>query len=126
MMLNSSENDKSLNTLLEDIKLELLSYINKRIRLFKLDAFEKGGIASSALGYGLLIISIIAVILFFLLIGMAFFVGELLGSIALGFFTMALFSLLVLLVILVFRKSIKRSLLNSTIMFFRKLETDEE
>lgn len=72
-MLNNSEEEKSLGILIEEIKLDLLSYINRRIRLFKLDTFEKIGLSASGLGYGLIIIAIVAVILFFGLIGMAFF-----------------------------------------------------
>jgi len=125
-MLNNSSEEKSLNTLIEEIKLELLSYINRRVRLFKLDAFEKISISASGLGYGLIILVIVAVILFFLLIGMAFFVGELLKSLAAGFGIMALFSLLVLLIVVLCRKKIKRSLLHTTIKFIRKVEADEQ
>lgn len=125
-MLNNSEEDKSLNTLIEEIKLELLSYIDKRVRLFKLDAFEKLSISASGLGYGLIILATVAVILFFLLIGMAFFIGELLNSLAAGFGIMALFSLFVLLMIVLCRKSIKRLLLHTTIRFIRKVEADED
>ena len=64
-MLNNTERNESLDTLLDQIKQELLSYINRRVRLFKLDTFEKGGIASSILGYGLIVFIIVGVILFF-------------------------------------------------------------
>ncbi|NDV95551.1 hypothetical protein D0T84_11605 [Dysgonomonas sp. 521] len=125
-MLNNSEDEKSLNIIIEEIKLELLSYINRRIRLFKLDAFEKLSISASGLGYGLIILAIVAVILFFVLIGMAFFVGELLNSLAAGFGIMALFSLLVLLVVVLCRGKIKQSILHNTIRFIRKVEADEK
>ncbi len=125
-MLNNSDQDRGLNTLLEEFKLELLSYINRRLRLFKLDTFEKLSISASALGYGLIVLLIIAVILFFLLIGLAFFIGELFNSLAAGFGIMALFSLLVLLIVILSRKKIKRSLLDSTIIFFRKIDANDE
>jgi uncharacterized membrane protein YqjE len=125
-MLNDKETDKSLNTLVEEIKSELLSYINKRIRLFKLDAFEKLSISASAIGYGLIVLSIIAVLMFFLLIGLAFFIGELLSSPAAGFGIMALFSLLVLFIVFLCRRKIKESILNSTINFFRRMEDNDE
>lgn len=124
--MNDQKTDKSLNTLVEEIKLELLSYINKRIRLFKLDAFEKLSLSASAVGYGLIVLSIIAVLMFFLLIGLAFFIGELLHSLAAGFGIMALFSLFVLLVVFLFRRKIKESILNSTINFFRGMEDNDE
>ncbi len=125
-MLNNSETDKSLNTLVEEIKLELLSYINRRVRLFKLDSYEKLSISASAVGYGLIVLAILAVLIFFVLIGLAFFIGELLSSLAAGFGIMALFSLLVLFIVFLARKVIKNTILNSTINFFRKLDANDE
>ncbi len=125
-MLNNSETDKSLNTLVEEIKLELLSYINRRVRLFKLDSYEKLSISASAIGYGLIVLAILAVLIFFVLIGLAFFIGELLSSLAAGFGIMALFSLLVLFIVFLARKVIKNTILNSTINFFRKLDANDE
>ncbi len=125
-MLNNSEEEKSLGILIEEIKLDLLSYINRRIRLFKLDSFEKIGLSASGLGYGLIIIAIVAVILFFGLIGMAFFLGELFNSLAVGFGIMTLFSLFVLLLVVLFRKKIQQSILQNTIRFMRKIDTNEE
>lgn len=125
-MLNNSERNESLNTLLAEMKQELLSYINRRMRLIKLDAFEKGGIITSALGYGLIILLIVGIILFFFLIGLAFFLGELLNNTSAGFGILALFSLLVLIIVLLNGKRIKRSLLYKTIAFFRKLDANDE
>lgn len=125
-MLNNSERNESLNTLLAEMKQELLSYINRRMRLIKLDAFEKGGIITSALGYGLIILLIVGIILFFFLIGLAFFLGELLNNTSAGFGILALFSLLVLIIVLLNGKRIKRSLLYKTIAFFRKLDANHE
>ncbi len=125
-MLNNSETDKSLNTLVEEIKLELLSYINRRVRLFKLDSYEKLSISASAIGYGLIVLAILAVLIFFVLIGLAFFIGELLSSLAAGFGIMALFSLLVLFIVFLARKVIKNTIFNSTINFFRKLDANDE
>lgn len=125
-MSNNSESDKSLSTLIEEIKLELLGYINSKGRLIKLDLYEKSGILASAMGYGLIVLSILAVFIFFLFIGLAFFIGELLNSLAAGFGIMALFSLLLLLIVFLSRKMIKNVILNFTITFIRKLEANDE
>lgn len=125
-MLNNSDTDKNLNTLLEEIKQELLSYIGRRFRLLKLDTYEKLSITISSLGYGLIILAIVAVLLFFILMGMAFFIGELFDSMGAGFGIMALFSLLVLLLVYLCRKSIKRTLLEKSIILFRKIEANDE
>ncbi|WP_108822736.1 hypothetical protein [Dysgonomonas sp. Marseille-P4361] len=125
MLNNTDINDDNPKTPLEEIKQDVLIYINRRARLFKLDAYEKGAISSSILGYGIIVISIVAVILFFSLIGAAFFIGELLDSLAAGFGILALFSLLVLTVVILSRKKIKRGILNKTVEFLRKVEAND-
>jgi len=125
-MLNNSEKDKNLSSLLEDLKPELLSYINRRLRLFKLDAYEKVSISASILGYGLIVFSILLVASFFILLGLAFFLSELLNSQAAGFGIMALASLLSLLIVFLCRRKIKHNILNHTIKIIRKVEANEE
>lgn len=124
-MLNNSEIGEDSKTPLEQIKEDLQTYVNRRLKLFKLEAYEKGAISSSILGYGVIVISIVAVILFFSLIGAAFFLGELFDSLAAGFGILALFSLLVLLIVILSRKKIKKSILNKTIEFLRKVEAND-
>lgn len=123
-MPNKSEH-KDLNSLLDELKLELLSYINKRIKLFKLDAFEKGGISIATIGYGLIVAIIIGTILFFSLFGLAFFLGELLDSPAAGFGILALFALFVLLLVIMNGKRLRSFILNKAIVFMQKLDRNE-
>lgn len=125
-MSNKNSTDKDLNSLLEDIKIDLLDYINKRIKLFKLDSFEALSFTVSAVGYSLIVLLVTAIILFFILMGMAFYLSELLNSHAIGFGIMALFSLLILLIIILNKKAIKRFLLNTSINFIQKIESDGE
>lgn len=124
-MLNNLS-DKDLSTLLEEVKLELLSYINSRIRLFKLSSFEKLGISASIMGYGLIVAIVAGFILFFSLFGLAFAIGQMLNNQAAGFGIMALFSLLVLIGVLLSGKGIKRFILNKTIIFIRKVDKADE
>lgn len=124
-MLNNSENNKDLSSLLEGLKIELLDYIEKRFKLFKLECFEKGGIGASVLIYSLITVIILGFISFFFLFGMAFFIGELLGSLAAGFGILTLFSLLVLLIILACGKRIRKFILNKTIIFLTKVDKNE-
>lgn len=120
------DKNRDLNTVIQELKLELLTFINRRIRLFKLDAYEKLSKSASFIGFSMILIAVVAMIVFFISIGLAFFFGELLNSLAAGFGIMALFSLLVLLVIFLFRKRVKQFLLNKTILFIRKVEDDED
>ncbi|MDR2954469.1 MAG: phage holin family protein [Prevotella sp.] len=115
-----------LKAFLEEIKQELTIYLNRRIRLLKLESYEVGSKAASSIGYGLILVGIVFLILFFVLLGLAFFIGELLGSLAAGFGVMAIVSALLLLLVVLFRKPLKRSMLNKTIIFFRNIESNED
>ena len=124
-MLNNSDKNKDLSSLLEDLKVELLDYIEKRFRLFKLECFEKGGISASMLIYGFIVLVILGFILFFSLFGLAFFLGELLDSMAAGFGILTLFSILVLLIIIACGKRLRNYILNKTIIFLNKVDKNE-
>ncbi len=125
--MSNNPEDKNLNTLLDDIKQELLSYINRRLKLLKLESYEKLSKSASYMGgYGLIVLVTLSFIIFFVLMGMAFLVGELLGSLAKGFGVMALFSLLILTIVFLLRKPIMKAILYKSINFFRKVESDEE
>lgn len=112
--------------LFEGIKDDLLDYTNQRIKLLKLDSFERIGLSSSILGYHLILALILASFLFFSFFGLAFFIGELLDSQAAGFAILALFSILVFVILLLNGKRIKRSILNRTLSHLQKVDRNEE
>lgn len=118
--------DKNLETLIGDMKFEVLAYVNQKLKLLKLISYEKISRIASSMGFGLIVLGIAVMIVFFILFGLAFFFGELLNSPAAGFGIMALICLIALLIIFVFRKNVKRSLLNKTILFIRNLEKDDD
>lgn len=124
--MQNKQNEKDISVLLEEIKLELLSYVNKRVRLVKLDSFEKGSKITSTLGYGLIVAFVLGAIIFLSLLALGFLLGELLNSLAAGFGILAGFSILVLFVILLCRGRLKLYFMNHTINFLNKLDKDDE
>lgn len=124
--MQNKQNEKDISVLLEEIKLELLSYINKRLKLVKLDSVEKGSKITSSLGYGLIVAIVIGTIIFLSLLALGFLLGELLDSQAAGFGILAGFSILVLFVILLCRRRLKLYFMNQTINFLNKLDKDDE
>lgn len=121
-----TNNETDLRTLLDSLRLELSGYINKRFRLFKLDAFEKGSIALSYIVYGLIVFIVFLSILFFFLFGLAFWLGDLLGNNSAGFALLFLLSIIALLIILAFGKRIKRYVLMKAIALMRKIDANDE
>lgn len=118
--------EAGLKDFLEEIKQELLRYIRMRIQIVKLETYEKGSKAASSMGYGLIMLAVLSLFLFFAIMGLAFLLGEILGSLAAGFGIIAGVFILVFALILIFKKQIQTSLLNKVILFFRKIESDED
>lgn len=118
--------DKDLNVLFEDLKVEVLDYVVKKIRYFKLDAFEKIGIIASLLGFAVIVLVLAMGMLFFGLFGAAFFLGEILNSFAAGFGILFGAIFLCLIIIVLCQKGIRRFLLNKAIVLMRKIDSNEE
>ena len=106
---------------LENLTEDAKKYIEAEIEYYKLDVYKKLIKASSGLIW-LLIVSSLALLLFtFLCVGLSLFVGELLGSYYLGFFTISGVFLILLIVVILFSKPIIEE---KTILFFNKLFKD--
>lgn len=120
------DKDTTLRELLDELRVELSGYINKRLRLLKLDGFEKGSIAFSYIVYSLIVIVLVLSILFFLLLGLAFLLGDILGANSAGFGILFLISVLALIVVICLKKKIRRAVLMKTIAIMRKIDANEE
>ncbi|ODM52820.1 phage holin family protein [Elizabethkingia meningoseptica] len=96
----------------------IFDYIEKKIDLLKLEVSEKTVISAGFITF--LICALIALIFFIVLfnIGIAFWVGKMVGSYSYGFFIVSGFYLLCLILIVIFRNSIKRAVANFILKSF--------
>ncbi len=115
--------EKDFSTLFQEIKKELTGYLTAKLKLFKLDLFEKTSVTASALFFGVTILLIVFFSIFFIFLALGFWVGELLHSIAAGMGIVALIYLVALLILLLNRKKIRNKLVN---MFLGELIKDDE
>ena len=99
--------------------IELIKdYAEKRIELIKLDATEKS-LKVIGVSVPLLIISILSIFFIFLLnISLGLFLGNWIGNFAYGFLILSGFYLLLMILILLFRNSIKSFITNQAIKTF--------
>lgn len=123
---NERYEDKDLNTLFEDLKDEVIDYVNKKFRYFKLYTFEKISIILSLIGLAIVVLILTIGMLFFGLLGIAFLIGEILNSFAGGFGILFGCMFLCLILVVIFQKKIRRFLMNKAIILMRKIESDEE
>ncbi len=103
---------KTFRSLLENAN----DYLETSVELLKLRAIDRSSDISSSIVSRLTILIIIFFAVFILNIGLAFWIGELLGKIYLGFFIVAGFYVLVALILHLFRDSWLKGPLSSMII----------
>ena len=107
--------EKKVSTLFEEMKYDLSDYVSNRLRLLKLNTYSKTSKGGAALLYSIAAILLILFALNLVFITLAIYLGEVLKSMSLGFAIVALFAVLIVIVIIMARKSIKNSLTNSIV-----------
>jgi hypothetical protein len=100
------ESKFDLTTLLSALKANIKEWIEIRIRLLKLELFEKISVLGSFLIYCVIIINLLFFIFLFAFVALSLLLGKWLNSIAYGFAVVSLFYLVILAVLLIFRKCI--------------------
>ncbi len=101
---------------IENLYEHLEAYSKTSIELYKLKAIEKTAEVSSTLASGIAVITVASFFVLFINLGIAMWLGELLGKIYYGFFIVAGFYAFTTLLIYLFRKQwIKKPISNSII-----------
>lgn len=116
---------KNFREIIDESKDELASYIDNRITLLKLTAYEKVASSFSYIIYGLIIAVFLLVLCLFLLIGSGLSLGEYLDNYALGFGILGAGVLIILIIIILCRKALRKFLINHTLRTIKKIESDE-
>jgi len=111
--------------LFDDLIDKSKKYINTSFELFKLSAVDKSSDVLSGLIYRLVIFILVTVFTVMFNIGIAIWLGEILGQTSYGFFIVAGFYLLITLFIYIFReKLVKRPI--SEMIVGQILKEEEE
>src|SRR5690554_4714129 len=97
--------EKKVSTLFEEMRDDIGRYITSTLELGKLSAFEKISLGSSAFLYGLMLGGVALIALLFIFVTAGLYLGELLNSFWQGFGIVSAFAILILLILLLDRKS---------------------
>ena len=116
--------EKKVSTLFEEMKDDLSGYISNRLKLLKLQTYSKTSKTSALLGYGIIIIFSVLLALCMVLTTLALYLGELLESMSLGFAIISVLTILIVVVVILARKSIQNKLTN--IMVSLLMDDDEK
>lgn len=109
--------EKKVSTLFEEMKDDLSVYISNRLKLLKLQSYEKASKTSGLLGFAIIVIFAIYLLLTMVFHTLAIYLGEVLDRMSLGYAIVSLFTILIVVVIILARKSIKNKLTNIIVSF---------
>lgn len=106
-----------------DLKEDISTYAGLKLRLLKLMAVERAANILSVLSHGLIIMLFIFFTILFIFIALGFFLGDLLGNIALGFLIVGGIYFLLTIVFVMAKKGIRTHLVN---IIIDALQTDND
>jgi hypothetical protein len=94
----------NLNTFISGIKQDITELIRLRIKILRLETFEKASIVGSFVIYGLVIVNLVFFMLLFAFVALGFLIGEWIRNMAGGFGIVSAFYLICLIVALLRHK----------------------
>jgi len=109
--------EKKVSTLFEEMRDDISNYISSSLELGKLEVYEKISLGTAAISFGLIVAGIALVAIFFALVTLALYLGELLENSWAGFGIVSAFSILVMLIMLLLKKSFSKKVTNGVIRF---------
>ncbi len=123
---NKQTEKKDFDTLFAEVKTDLTSYLSKRLEVIKLKAYEKGSMSGSYIVFGAIVLMMSLSIFLLILLGLGFFLGELLNSLAAGFGILILATILILALFIANGKRVRRVITNFIISIIKEIEKDED
>ncbi|MDD2247356.1 MAG: phage holin family protein [Proteiniphilum sp.] len=109
--------EKKVSTLFEEMRGDISNFITATLELGKLEVYEKISLASSTITYSLIVAGIALLTLFFILVTVGIYLGEVFQNTWVGFGIVAAFALLVLLIMLLLKKPFKKKVTNRVVPF---------
>ena len=118
--------EKKVSTLFEEMRDDISNYVSSLFELGKLEVYEKISLGSSAISYVLIVGGIALITLFFTLVTVALYLGELLQKPWAGFGVVAAFACLTLLILLLLKKPFRKKITNRVIRFLMTQDNEKE
>jgi len=119
----SMDYEYNLSEQLSAIKAEIKEWVEIKVKLLQLHVFEKTAVAGSFLIFGIIIINLLFFAFLFAFLALGFLLGKWVNSIVGGFAIISSSYVLVLILMLIFRKNIFTGLQN---LFLKELNPESE
>jgi len=102
----------NLNEFISAFKTDVKAWVETRMKLLQLHVYEKTAVVGSFLVYGVIIINLLFFALLFAFFALGYLIGKWVNSDAGGFAIVSCFYILMLAIMLIFRKAIFNGLQN--------------
>ena len=110
-----------------ELKEDISTYVELRLELLKLNTYERVAKTMAVFSYGIVLVLLAFFAILFLFLALGFFLGELLGSMALGFVLVVGMYLLLFGITMFFKRKITSKVMNEIITaMMSKDEKDNE
>ncbi|HHV85941.1 MAG TPA: hypothetical protein GXX42_09060 [Petrimonas sp.] len=117
--------DKTVTGLFEEMKSDVTSYVTNTIEIVKLEAFEKASKGTASAAITLFLACFVFLILALALLTLGFYLADVFDSNWKGFGIVTLGAIALTLVLLLIKKPLKNSIINSVIKFLQRQEDEE-
>lgn len=117
--------DKTVTGLFDEIKNDVTSYVTNTIGIVKLEAFEKASKATAIAAYTLFLLSFVFLVLVLALFTLGFYLAEVLASNWKGFGVVALVTIVITLILVLAKKPLTNSIINTVIRFLQRQDDEE-
>lgn len=117
--------DKTVTGLFEEMKSDVTSYVTNTIEIVKLEAFEKLSKGAASTAITLFLAGFTFLILSLALLTLGFYLADVFESNWKGFGIVTLGAIVFTLVLLLIKKPLKNSIINSVIRFLVRKEDEE-
>ncbi len=117
--------ERKVTGIIDDMKKEVTNYVTNTVGIVKLELIEKAGKSTAAIIFGFVMLLFSVIFVLFAFITLGFYLADILGSFWQGFGVSTLGVLLIVLIVLLFKNTIIRSVTNSAIRFLLRKEDED-
>ena len=122
---------KDAEQIFRKLKEDLSAYVELKVELLKLTAYERTGKLVSVLSYGLILLFLAFFAILFIFLTRGFFLGDILDNVAGGFAIVALLYMILFAIIIFNKNKISEAIVNEIISVLtaiedKKKESDNE
>lgn len=117
--------EKTVTGLFEEMKSDVTNYVTNTAGIVKLEIFEKLSKATATTATTLLLGGFMFLIFVLALLTLGFYLADILGSNWKGFGVITLATILLTLILLLIKKPLESSIINSVIKFLQHKEDEE-